>query len=119
MKLSESIILKIGFSINFVRLIMKCVASVRVTVKVNGELLSYFTLSHDLRQGCPISQFLFLLRAEGLSSLPNSYGGYIDRGIRVSFISPWVSHLLFTDDCLIFIQANNQSATRLNEILSF
>ena len=41
----------------------------------------------------------------------------MDRGIRVSFRSPWVSHLLFADDCLIFISATEESAHRLNEIL--
>ena len=49
--------------------------------------------------------------------LLNSYGGYIDRGIRVRFRSPWVNHLLFADDCLIFMKADSQSATRLNDIL--
>ena len=31
--------------------------------------------------------------------------------------SPWVNHLLFADDCLIFISANSRSVQRLNEIL--
>lgn len=81
----ESILLKLGFSIIFVRLIMKCVTSVRFSVKVNGVLLPYFTPSKGLRQGDPISPYLFLLCAEGFSSLLKYYGGHIDRGIRASF----------------------------------
>lgn len=65
-----------------------------------------------------MSPYLFLLCAEGFSSLLKFYGqGYIDRGIRVSYRSPWMSHLLFADDSLIFIIAKSESAARLNEIL--
>ena len=31
--------------------------------------------------------------------------------------SPWINHLLFTDDSLIFMTAKTQSCQRLNEIL--
>ena len=59
-----------------------------------------------------------MLCAEGFSSLLKYYnGGTIDRGMRVSYRLPWVSHLLFTDDNLIFINASTPSALRLNEIL--
>ena len=44
-------------------------------------------------------------------------GGHVDRGIRVSPRSPWVNHLLFADDSLIFLKAEGASATRLNEVL--
>ena len=109
---------KLGFSAQFMNLVLKCVSSVRFSVRVNGELLPFFTPSRGLRQGCPMSPFLFLLCAEGFTSLLKFYGGiHIDRGIRVSFRAPWVSHLLFADDCLIFISATEESAHRLNEIL--
>ena len=41
----------------------------------------------------------------------------MDRGIRVSYRSPWINHLLFADDSLIFMQAKGLSCQRLNEIL--
>lgn len=114
----EAIMLKLGFSSSFVRLIMKCVSSVRFTIHVNGELLLYFTPSCGLRQGDPISPYLFLLCAEGFTSLLKFYGGaYVDRGIRVSTQSPWINHLLFADDSLIFMKARDESAQRMNEVL--
>ena len=64
-----------------------------------------------------MSPYLFLMCSQGLTSLLNNYGVYIDRGIRVSVHSPWVNHLLFADDCLIFLNAKTDSADRLNEIL--
>ena len=45
----ESILLRLGFSVVFVRLIMKYFTLVRFTVRVNGELLPYFTPSRGLR----------------------------------------------------------------------
>jgi hypothetical protein len=113
-----AILLKFGFSINFIRLIMKCVTSIRFAVRVNGELLPFFTPSRGLRQGDPMSPYLFLLCAEGFTPLLKFFGGnYVDKEIRVSFRSPWVNHLLFADDSLIFISANVQSTVRLNDIL--
>ena len=114
----EGIMSKLGFSASFIRLIMKCVTSVWFSVRVNGELLPYFTPSRGLRQGCPASPYLFLLCAEGFTTLLNRYGGvYVDRGIRVSVHSPWINHLLFADDSLIFMQSRVESAIRLNNIL--
>ena len=65
-----------------------------------------------------MSPYLFLICTQGLTSLLNNFGGaYVDRGIRVSIHAPWVNHLLFADDSLIFLSAKTQSTERLNEIL--
>ena len=50
--------------------------------------------------------------------LKNYDGGCIDIGIRAGMRSPWISHLLFADDCLVFMKADRRSAVRLNEILT-
>jgi hypothetical protein len=42
---------------------------------------------------------------------------FISRGIRVSRYAPWISHLLFVDDCLIFTQASKRGAYRISDIL--
>lgn len=49
--------------------------------------------------------------------LKNCDGVWIDRDILVSYSAPWISLLLFADDCLIFMKADGRSATRLNKIL--
>lgn len=57
----ESILTKLGFPPRLVQIIMKCVSTVRFSVKVNGGLLEPFTPSRGIRQGDPMSPYLFLV----------------------------------------------------------
>lgn len=102
----EAMLLKLGFPTGMVQLIMSFVRSVRFFVKVDGELLPQFTPTRGLRQGDPVSPYLFLLCSEGFSMLLNHFQlGPVDRGILVCYRAPWITHLLFADDSLIFINA--------------
>jgi hypothetical protein len=61
----QAIMLKLGFSSSFVWLIMKCVTSVRFTVRVNGELLPYFSPSRGFAaafDGAQLTREIILLR---------------------------------------------------------
>lgn len=86
---------------------MRCLSTVGLQVQMNGELLLPCRPTRGLSQRDPISPYLFILCREGLSCMLKIYdGGWIEKGILVGVQTPWISHLLFADDCLIFMNAD-------------
>ena len=75
---------KIGFHERWISLMMMCVTSVSYSVLINGEPKGRIVPSRGLGQGDPISPYLFLLCAEGLSAMLNKEEGEGQpRGIAV------------------------------------
>ena len=68
----DKIMEKLGFDGEWRSLIMQCVSSVTYSIKNNGILRGNIVPSRGIRQGNPLSHYLFLLCAEGLSSLIKS-----------------------------------------------
>lgn len=89
----ENVMLKLGI----------CVRSVSFAVLVNGQPSSTFLPSRGLRQGDPISPYLFVLCVEALSAIirRNVERGRLHR-IRIYHREPVVSLLIFADDKIIF-----------------
>jgi hypothetical protein len=97
---------------------MAFVTSVSYSVRYNSQLTEGFTPTRGIRQGDPLSPYLFLLCAEGLSSdlLHEEEIGGIE-GIKVCRNAPSVSHLLFADDSLILLKADLNNAISLQQVL--
>ena len=68
----KAIMIRLGFHRLWVDMIMRLVTTVSFSVLFNGDRLENFVPSRGIRQGDPISPYLFLLAAEGLSCLLNS-----------------------------------------------
>jgi hypothetical protein len=114
----ENMMRRLGFEERWISLMMVCVSSVRYQVRFNSDETDMFTPTRGLRQGDPLSPYLFLLCAEGLSSLllfKEEVGGIA--GVRVCRNAPSVSHLLFADDSLILMKADTNNATSLPHVL--
>jgi hypothetical protein len=110
---------RLGFNPNWVQLIMKCVTTVKYQIRVNGELSNEIIPERGLRQGDPLSPYLFLICAEGFSALLHQAerDGSL-KGIKVCPNAPSVYHLLFADDSLILCWAKEGDARKLQDILN-
>ncbi|KAL8135927.1 hypothetical protein AgCh_010516 [Apium graveolens] len=95
-----------------------CVKTVKYMVCVNGSLVVPIYPSRGLRQGDPLSPYLFLLCVEGLSySLNLSALNDELHGCYISASAPEVTHLLFADDSFLFFKANKEESQRVKNIL--
>jgi len=115
----KAIMIKLGFHRIWVEMITRLVTMVFFSVLFNGDRLDSFVPTKGIRQGDPISPYLFLLAAEGLSCLLKSkIQSSSLSGIKVAASAPMVSHLLFTDDSLLFFKANRESAEMVTDVLN-
>ncbi|XP_026410805.1 uncharacterized protein LOC113306033 [Papaver somniferum] len=98
-----------GFSKEFCNLIIQCVSITSISMLLNGSPCDQFKPTRGIRQGDPLSPYLFILAMEYLSrSLLVAETNKSITGIKVSRKSLLISHLFFADDILIFGQANMQ-----------
>ncbi|KAG5531062.1 hypothetical protein RHGRI_025876 [Rhododendron griersonianum] len=115
----EHVLLLYGFPSHWVHLIMQCVTTVSYSVLVNGSYTSFFHPSQGLRQGDPLSPYLFVLCVDILSSMISSAKaqGLIE-GIKASRLGPSITHLLFADDSFLFLKVTDSGISTIHSILN-
>ena len=109
---------KLGFPGDWVDKVMSCVTSPSFSVLINGKPFGMIRPTRGIRQGDPLSPYLILLCAEGFTSLLQKavLEGNI-QGVSICRRAPRISHLLFTDDSLLFCQATYKETKVVLEIL--
>jgi ribonuclease HI len=114
----KGVLVRMGFSDTWVQWMMLCVSSVNYSALVNFEKVGPIHPGRGLRQGDPLSPYLFIMVAEGLTSLIKKAVASGDlHGVKICRGAPMVSHLLFADDCFIFCRSNLSETKKLMEIL--
>ncbi|GKC52243.1 RNA-directed DNA polymerase, eukaryota, reverse transcriptase zinc-binding domain protein [Tanacetum coccineum] len=114
----ETILYRFGFHSRMVGWIMQCVQTAGFTICINGERHGYFKGNRGLRQGDPISSYLFTRVMEILALL-------LQRKIRNSDSFKYhhgckelkIINLCFADDFMIFCHGDIKSAGVINDAI--
>ncbi|CAJ2671909.1 unnamed protein product [Trifolium pratense] len=114
----QHVLASMGYPVRVVELIMRCISSVSYQILINGQPSPSFQPERGLRQGDPLSPYLFILCADVLSGLFHKAAREKEiHGIKVARSAPQLSHLFFADDSLLFTRANSHEATKILSIL--
>lgn len=110
---------QMGFANKFIRWMMLCVTTVQYQVCFNGRSVGPISPKRGLRQGDPISPYLFLLCVEGLSkSLSEAANNEEIHGCKISSGALEITHLLFADYSFLFFKATQEETTRVKALLN-
>lgn len=109
---------KCGFHQKFITWIHQCISTVSMSVLINGTPTEKFKPNRGLRQGDPLSPYLFILSMETLSRLLHKaeIEGKI-KGIKLSRGGPSITHLLYADDLLITLRASQKESRHCKMLL--
>ncbi|KAK6138841.1 hypothetical protein DH2020_027414 [Rehmannia glutinosa] len=112
------VLTKMGFSRTFVSWIFAYINSASFSFMVKGEACGWVLPNRGIRQGDPLSPYLFLIISEAFSNLISQakVAGRLT-GIRISRAAPVVTHLFSADDALLFNEASEEQALNFKMVL--
>ncbi|XP_028053421.1 uncharacterized protein LOC114257814 [Camellia sinensis] len=113
-----SILFNFGFGPKWMSWMKECVASIRTSVLVNRSPTPKFCPQRGLRQGDPLSPFLFIIVAETLNILLGRAKNLgLIKGASVGPSGLQITHLQFADDTILFCEADWAKIVNIKRIL--
>ncbi|GAU33402.1 hypothetical protein TSUD_20950 [Trifolium subterraneum] len=113
----EKMMIKMGFAERWMKWIRACIFNSSMSVLTNGSPMEDFTVGKGLRQGDPLSPFLFLIAAEGLTGMVNKaveIGKYVDYKVNDSIR---FQILQFADDTILMGDCSWDNVRTMKSIL--
>ncbi|KAG8485814.1 hypothetical protein CXB51_019151 [Gossypium anomalum] len=108
----------LGFHDDWIILIMRYVCSVTYSMSLNGSNSEWFSPSRSLRQGDPFSPYLFLICAEGFSTIiTEAKQKGLMRGAPIGRERFPINHLFFADDFILFGDASCEGARVVRDVI--
>lgn len=95
------------FPPRFVKWITSCISTTMFSVKLNGALCDYFEGKRGLRQGDPLSPYVFALVMNTLSTMLDSKGEEFKHHWRCKPLD--LTHLFFAENVLLFCHGDKNS----------
>ncbi|XP_026410627.1 uncharacterized protein LOC113305846 [Papaver somniferum] len=109
---------KFGFGHIWRSWIKLCISYARFQILLNGEATSLFKTQKGMRQGDPISPFLFIIVAEILSlMIKRAASSGLISGFKVSPNGTAVQHLQFADGLIVFLDDTPDQVSNLKNII--
>ena len=107
-----------GLHGHFINLVHACISSPTFSVLINGQPSHKFKSFRGIRQGCPMSPYLFVIAINELSiSLNEALQANHLQGISLGPNCPFVHSLLFADDLLVCGQATLREAQTMANLI--
>ena len=114
----EKVMRRMGFHDKWVGWVLKCITTVSYSILINGEAHGNISPTRGLRQGDPLSPYLFLLCTEAFSALIDDASNRQKlNGVSICRGYLSVTHLFFADDSLLFCKTEKREVSKLMEIL--
>lgn len=110
----------LGLDNRFIELIMCCVSTSTMRVQWQNTTSDSFKPTRGVRQGDPLSPYLFVLCMERLGQLIHhevAAGRW--KPLPLSKRGPNLSHLFFADDLVLFGQASDMQMEEMKRIMSY
>ena len=113
----HQVLIAFRFPQNLIKLIMSCITSSKVSILFNGSALDPFAPSRGIRQGDPLSPYLFILCMEYLGHLiEKKCVEGVWKPLKASRNNIGISHLLFADDIIMFAKVDKETC-EVSEVL--
>ncbi|XP_074278283.1 uncharacterized protein LOC141601875 [Silene latifolia] len=109
---------RFGFPKKFSHWVISCITTSYFSLNVNGSTEGYFPGKRGLRQGDPLSPYLFTLCMEVLSRILRQLPSYPGFSYHPKCVKVQLTHLVFADDLLIFTRGDLPSIQAVNKCLS-
>ncbi|KAL5545374.1 hypothetical protein UlMin_005061, partial [Ulmus minor] len=111
---------KKGFGARWRTWMRGCISSANFSIMINGKPRGRFGASRGLRQGDPLSPFLFILVADILGRMMDKAVSIGEvKGFKVGREEVVVSHLQFADDTLFLLDPDQSNIQKVHTILNF
>ena len=105
------------FPRDFIWWVRKCLTTPRFSISINGGLAGYFKGARGIRQGDPLSPYIFVIAMNVLSNLLNAAGFYGVFKYHPKCKRINLTYLCFADDLLIFTKGDIDSVMGIQRIL--